>query len=56
MQRVVSDTDLLNMTDEQLGRMLRETGILQGESTPAGDDLEPWSGGRGDEAAGTDAR
>ena len=56
MQRVVSDTDLLNMTDEELGRMLRETGILQGEATPAGEDLETWSSGRGDEAAGTEAR
>ncbi len=41
MQQVVSDTDLLNMTDEELGRMLRETGILQGEPKLGGEDLEP---------------
>ncbi len=55
MQRVVSDTDLLNMTDEELGRMLRETGILQGEPTPGGEDLETWSSGRGGGAAGAAA-
>ena len=56
MQRVVSDTDLLNMTDEELGRMLRETGILPVEPTPDGEDLEPWSNGRGGEAARSEAR
>lgn len=56
MERVVSDTDLLNMTDEELGRMLRETGIVQGEPTPDGEDLEPWSNGREGEAARSEAR
>ena len=33
MQLVVSDTDLLNMTDEELGRMLRETRDLRARAT-----------------------
>ena len=49
MQQLVSDKDLLNLTDEELGRMLREMGILQGEPKPGGEDLEPWSIGRDDE-------
>ena len=55
VERVVSDTDLLNMTDGELGRMLRETGI-QGEPPPDGEDLEPWSIGREGEAARSEAR
>ena len=56
LEPVVSDTDLLNMTDEELGRMLRETGVLEGEPKPGGEDVEPWSIGRGDEGAGVEAR
>ena len=56
MQQVVSDTDLLNMTDEELGRMLRETGILERESKPDGEDLESWSTGREGKGAGVEAR
>ena len=56
LQPVVSDTDLLKLTDEELGRMLRETGILDREPPPAGEDLETWSGGRGENAAGVEAR
>ena len=41
MQQVVSDTDLLSMKDEELGRLLRETGILGGEPKLGGEDLEP---------------
>ena len=56
LEPVVCDTDLLNLTDEELGRMLRETGVLQGEPKPGGEDVEPWSIGRGDEGAGVEAR
>ena len=52
MQPVVSDTDLLNMTDEELGRMLRETGILEREPQPGGEDMETWSGGSTEGAGG----